>query len=96
MRRWIDGITRLDEHAILKAPQDAAPAERNTLALVAENKQSVDGRHKAGHDDSWVGGGLASDQADQQSMRRSLVASPYRSPQIVMAGLVPAIHGFLS
>jgi hypothetical protein len=52
------------------------------------NKQSVDGQHKAGDDDQGDGNREASDD--------SSLAMVEGFPIIVMASLVPAIHGFLS
>jgi hypothetical protein len=49
----------------------------------------VDGRHKAGHDDQGIGRFMASDPA------AILVGYRTDHPNIVRAGLVPAIHGFL-
>jgi hypothetical protein len=52
----------------------------------------VDGRHKAGHDDSGVVRGVAYDLR-----KRTIFVSFIPSILwIVMAGLVPAIHVFLS
>jgi hypothetical protein len=50
----------------------------------------VDGRHKAGHDDS----GVERVKPTMKTMGARLL--PTSDPLIVMAGLVPAIHGFLS
>jgi hypothetical protein len=48
----------------------------------------VDGRHKAGHDDQGMEMTIATEQESLASIPDHL--------SIVMAGLVPAIHGFLS
>jgi hypothetical protein len=55
-----------------------------------ESKYVVEGRHKAGHDDQEEGKG-----GSKRRMLRSFVGRPDTNPTIVMAGLVPAIHGFL-
>jgi hypothetical protein len=56
-----------------------------------QEQQSVDGRHKAGHDDQGMGGPVADDLGLAADLRRL----PAGSLTIVMAGPVPAIHGFL-
>jgi hypothetical protein len=48
----------------------------------------MDGRHKAGHDDQRGG--------DREANDGRWLAAAVISPTIVMAGLVPAIHGLLS
>jgi hypothetical protein len=52
-------------------------------------KKSVDGRHKAGHDDIEV----VRLVANGHRKRPMWLAADLLLPSIVMAGLVPAIHG---